>query len=69
MLNPPLFFDNMHDRPILVVQRHGRDMPLRRSCLTKQHGSTMVLFWWDAGAMWADNFRLLVWSNDRWREV
>ena len=65
---PNLFFDNMSRRPVIGTtdwQRYFIDAPLSRETDWLNYGIVLV----GPGALYADNLRLLCWSQGRWEEV
>jgi len=65
---PNLFFDNMSRRPVVGTtdwQRYSIDAPLPRETDWLNYGIVLS----GPGALYADNLRLLCWSQGRWEEV
>jgi hypothetical protein len=66
---PSLFFDNMHNRPIrgsTSWTKYMIDAQLPQDTRWLNYGILLV----GRGMMWADNFRLMVWSQEgRWIDV
>lgn len=66
---PGLVFDNMSRRPILGTtewQKYVIDVQLPKETVWLNYGIVLA----GPGTVWADNFRVLVWtSNGRWEDV
>jgi hypothetical protein len=65
---PNLFFDNMVRRPVIGTrdwQRYFIDAPLPRETDWLNYGIVLS----GPGALYADNLRLLCWTQGRWEEV
>jgi hypothetical protein len=63
-----LFFDNMSNRPIrgsTSWKRYVIEAQLPNKTTWLNYGIVLE----GSGAMWADNFRLMVWSDGRWKHV
>jgi hypothetical protein len=63
-----LFFDNMHDRPIVGTTswvKYKIDAPLPKDVAWLNYGIVLA----GQGKMWADNFRLLIWDNGIWKDL
>jgi hypothetical protein len=65
---PNLFFDNMSRRPVIGTtdwQRYSIDAPLPRETDWLNYGIVLA----GSGVLYADNLRVLCWSQGRWEEV
>ena len=63
-----LFFDNMSNRPIrgsTPWAKYAIDAQLPQATMWLNYGIVLA----GRGMMWADNFRLLVWSEGKWMDV
>ena len=63
-----LLFDNMAQRPIIdttewTIYTIEAQLPGETAWLN--YGLVLT----GPGTLWADNFRLMVWQNDQWRDV
>jgi hypothetical protein len=66
--DPNLFFDNMSGRPVRGTtgwRRYSIDAPLPRQTDWLNYGIVLA----GAGALYADNLRLLYWCRGRWEDV
>jgi TIR domain-containing protein len=63
-----LFFDNMHRRPICGTtgwKKYQIEAQIPKQTTWLNYGIVLS----GSGMMWADNFQILVWENNSWKEV